>query len=212
MEDVLVTGPGRGAKELLAGDVQTKDTIATFGGLRMIVSGSVAYMQSERQLAAFDRGRYLGLSRPQAELKRKRAAVQKSLDKMQSDQPEAEEARRQLQELSVQIRRLDVQMSACYLWTVPCDHPYSMIAAAGVLFVGGENEVAAVGHRERERGLDGRGRGQSRGSLHRRWGALREHGYGAHPLLPADRVCRTKVVAEEIGPDPYPARRSHAAI
>ena len=55
-ENVLVTGPGRGSKELDASDVETKDKIATFGGLRMLASGPTAYMQSEKQLSAFDRG------------------------------------------------------------------------------------------------------------------------------------------------------------
>jgi outer membrane protein assembly factor BamB len=144
MEDVLVSGPGRGPKELQAGDVQTKDSVATFGGLRMVVAGSVAYMQSERQLAAFDRGRYLGLSRQRVPLQRKRDELQKSLKKIQKEQPEAEEAQRQIEDLSGRIARLDAQMKACYLWTVECARPYSMILAGQTLFVGGDNEVAAV--------------------------------------------------------------------
>ncbi len=143
-EDVLVTGPGRGVKELQAGDVQTKDTVATFGGLRMVVSGSVAYMQSERQLAAFDRGRYFKLSRERTQLQRTRSTLQKSLEKMPKDQPEAEQARAQLADLASQIGRLDAQMKACYLWTVDCSYPYSMIKAGKTLFLGGRDEIAAI--------------------------------------------------------------------
>jgi hypothetical protein len=62
-EDVMVTGPGRGPKELSADDVKTKDRIATFGGLRMLVNGPIAYMQSEKKLSAFNRSRHLELSR-----------------------------------------------------------------------------------------------------------------------------------------------------
>jgi outer membrane protein assembly factor BamB len=144
IEDVLVTGPGRGAKELQAGDVQTKDNIATFGGLRMVVHGSVAYMQSERQLAAFDRGRYLELSRQRTQLDRTRGTLKKSLDKMQKDQPEAQQTRRQIEDLTTQISSLDGRMKACYLWTVECSHPYSMITAGGILFLGGDHSVVAV--------------------------------------------------------------------
>jgi outer membrane protein assembly factor BamB len=144
MEDVLVTGPGRGPKVLQGDDVKTKDGIATFGGLRMVVRGPAAYMQSERQLAAFDRGRYLELSRQRTQLDRTRTTLKKSLDKMQKDQPEAEQARRQIEDLSIQIGRLDVQMKACYLWTVECSHPYAMIMAGGILFLGGDHTVAAV--------------------------------------------------------------------
>jgi outer membrane protein assembly factor BamB len=63
MENVLVTGPGRREKELDAADVNTRSKVAMFGGLRMLVNGPTAYMQSENQLSAFDRSRYLQLSR-----------------------------------------------------------------------------------------------------------------------------------------------------
>jgi len=49
-----------------------------------------------------------------------------------------------LQDLSLQIRRLDVQMKACYLWTVECRHSHAMILAGGILFAGGDDEVAAL--------------------------------------------------------------------
>ena len=70
-EDTLVTGPGRGPKQLNAADVATTETIATFGGLRMVVKGRMAYMQSERELTALDRGRYLVLSKERKALNRR---------------------------------------------------------------------------------------------------------------------------------------------
>lgn len=143
-DDVLVTGPGRGAKELQAGDLATRDNIATFGGLRMVVRGSVAYMQSERQLAAFDRGRYLDLARQRTQLDRTRTTLKKSVEKERKSPAEVEQARRQIEDLTAQIGRLDVQMKACYLWTVDCGHPYSMIMSGGTLFLGGDHAVAAV--------------------------------------------------------------------
>ena len=143
-EDVLVTGPGRGPRQLQGDDVNTKDGIATFGGLRMVVRGSMAYMQSERQLSAFDRGRYLELSRQRTQLDRTRSTVKKSLEKMQPDQPEAQQARNQIKDLTVQIGQLDVQMKACYLWTTECAYPYAMIMAGRTLFLGGDHLVAAV--------------------------------------------------------------------
>jgi len=143
-EDVLVTGPGRGPKMLQGDDVNAKDGIATFGGLRMVVRGSVAYMQSERQLSAFDRGRYLELSRQRTKLDRTRSTAKKSLEKVQDGQPEAEQAKRQIEDLTAQIGRLDAQIKACYLWTAECTYPYAMVMAGGTLFLGGDNLVAAV--------------------------------------------------------------------
>jgi outer membrane protein assembly factor BamB len=143
-ENVLVAGPGRGAKELNAADVQTKSKIAMFGGLRMLVNGPMAYMQSERQLSAFDRGSYLKFSRRQFDLARQRDKLEKQLEKMDKSTVEASQARQQIAPLTKQIDELSEKMRGCYLWTVACKYPYSMIMAGDVLFVGGRNEVAAV--------------------------------------------------------------------
>ncbi len=143
-EDVLVTGPGRGPKMLQGDDIETKDGIATFSGLRMAVQGAVAYMQSERQLSAFDRGRYLELSRQRTKLDRTRSETKKSLEKMPEGRPEAEQAKRQIKDLTAQISQLDAQVKACYLWTVECIYPFAMVMAGETLFLGGDNMVAAV--------------------------------------------------------------------
>jgi outer membrane protein assembly factor BamB len=143
-EDVLVTGPGRGPRVLQGGDVNTKDGIATFSGLRMVVRGPVAYTQSERQLGAFDRVRYLDLSRQRTQLDRTRSEAKKSLEKMQKDQPEVEQTKRQIADLNAQIVRIDAQLKACYLWTVECGHPYAMVMAGSTLLLGGDHAVAAV--------------------------------------------------------------------
>ncbi len=201
-EDVLVTGPGRGPKELQAGDVQTKDTIATFGGLRMVVAGSVAYMQSERQLAAFDRGRYLRLSRECTALQRTRSTLQKSLNKM--PETEAGQARQEIENLGAQIGLLEAQMKACYLWSVGCDYPCSMVMAGGILFVGGDGEVAAIDAGKGEAVWTGRIEGKAFGlavandSLYVSTDTGRIHCF-RHVVEGSG-----KAVAEEAHPNPYP--------
>jgi len=146
-DNVLVTGPGRGAKELHASDVQSKDTIATFGGLRMLVGGSIAYMQSERQLRAFDRSRHFALSQQRRDAQRKRAAAQQALKKAPEDSPEAERLRSELKGLDAQIARLDRELKACYLWTVECGYPHALILAGQTLVAGGAGGVAAYDSR-----------------------------------------------------------------
>ena len=142
-ENVLVTGPGRQSQELNAADVDTKDRIARFGGVRMLVNGPTAYMQSETQLSAFNRGRYLELSREQNALTQQHDKIRDQLKKMGRNAAQAEPLQKQLGDLSTQIDELSQKMKECYLWTVQCEQPYSMIMAGGVLFAGGENEVAA---------------------------------------------------------------------
>jgi len=143
-ENVLVTGPGRREKELNASDVQTRDKIATFGGLRMLVNGTNAYMQSETQLSAFDRGSYLKLSREQYRLIRRKDEITERLKKMDKNTPEAKQLQQEIEALTPQIGELSSKMKDCYLWTVQCEYPYTMIMAGDVLFVGGEDKIAAI--------------------------------------------------------------------
>jgi outer membrane protein assembly factor BamB len=143
-ENVLVTGPGRREKELNASDVQTRDKIATFGGLRMLVGGPTAYMQSENQLSAFDRGSYLKLAREQSSLARRKDKITEQLKKMDKNTPEAKQLQEEIDTLKAQIDELSGKMKECYLWTVRCEYPYSMVMAGDVLFVGGENKIAAI--------------------------------------------------------------------
>ena len=143
-ENVLVTGPGRRDKELNASDVDTKGKIAMFGGLRMLVKGSTAYMQSEKQLSAFERSRYLVLSRERERLAQQQSKFRERLKKIRRNAAETQQLQRQMNTLSTKMSELSKQMKACYRWTVSCHYPYAMIMAGDVLFLGGENEVAAI--------------------------------------------------------------------
>jgi outer membrane protein assembly factor BamB len=142
-EDVMVTGPGRGPKELSADDVKTKDRIATFGGLRMLVNGPIAYMQSEKKLSAFNRSRHLELSRRRNSLKQQHDKIEKQLKRIDKDTPQAKQLQEDLQNIKTELGEISQQLKDCYLWTVACKYPYSMIMADNVLFAGGENKVAA---------------------------------------------------------------------
>jgi outer membrane protein assembly factor BamB len=143
-ENVLVTGPGRREKELNASDVETQNKIATFGGLRMLVGGPTAYMQSENQLSAFDRRVYLQLSREQSSLVNQKDKITDQLKKMDKNTPEAKQLQEEIEVLKTRIDELSGKMKDCYLWTVRCEYPYAMIMADAVLFVGGEDKIAAI--------------------------------------------------------------------
>ncbi|MHC4643509.1 MAG: outer membrane protein assembly factor BamB family protein, partial [Planctomycetota bacterium] len=142
-EDVMVTGPGRGPKELSADDVKTKDRIATFGGLRVLVNGPIAYMQSEKKLSAFNRKQYLELSRRRNSLKRQHEKIDKQLKGIGKDTPQAKQLQEDLRNIKTELGELPKKLKDCYLWTVEYEHPYSMIMAGDVLVAGGENKVTA---------------------------------------------------------------------
>jgi len=142
-ENVLVTGPGRGSKELSAAEVDTQYKIATFDGLRMLVNGQTAYMLSEKKLSAFNRGRYLELSRERNNLTERYKKLKEQLKKVDKNTAEAEQLDKELHNITIQISELSKKMKDCYLWTVECEYPHSMIMAGDVLFLGGENKIAA---------------------------------------------------------------------
>jgi len=142
-EDVMVTGPGRGPKELSVNDAKTKDRIATFGGLRILVNGPIAYMQSEENLSAFNRKRYLELSKQLNNLKQQHEQVKKQLGKLNKDTLKAQQLQNNLSKIQVELGEISQQLQDCYLWTVECKYPYSLIMAGDVLFAGGENKVGA---------------------------------------------------------------------
>jgi outer membrane protein assembly factor BamB len=142
-EDIVVTGPGRGSKELSANDVKTKDRIATFGGLQMLVKGAIAYMQSEEKLSAFNRKTYLELSRRRNNLKQQYENTKKQLGELNKDSMGAKQLQENLRKTETELGKISRQLKGCYLWTVDCKHPYSMIMAGDVLFAGGENKVGA---------------------------------------------------------------------
>jgi len=206
-EDVLVTGPGRGAKEINADDVKTKESIATFGGLRMLVNGSTAYMQSERELSAFDRKRYLVLSRERDNLSGRQRKIEGQLKKLDKETSQAEELEQELGNIKARLGELSRQLRDCYLWRVPCEYPYSMIMAGGVLFVGGENKVAAMSTEDGSEiwsaAVTGKAHGLSafNGALYVSTDEGRIH------CLRSDAKGESKVVTAKIDRRPYPPGR-----
>ena len=61
VDDDVINGPGRRTKGLEASDIQDRDSIAVFDGLRMAVDGTMAYVQTETTLGAVQRGVYQDL-------------------------------------------------------------------------------------------------------------------------------------------------------
>jgi len=203
-ENVLVTGPGRQSPDLSAADVDTKDRIAKFGGVRMLVDGPTAYMQSEKQLSAFNRGRYLELARMRNALAQQYDKIKDQLEKMGKDATRAKPLQGQMRNLTTQMGELSRRMKGCYLWTVECEYPYSMIMAGDVLFAGGNSEIAALGAADGEvvwsASVDGKAYGLSvvSGGLYVSTDEGRIH------CFRNDVRDDTKVTAAKINVSPYP--------
>ncbi len=144
--EAVVSGPGRRTgSQLDYADPNTGENVASFPGIRMLVNGDIAYLQSKEEVSAMDRPRFLEVTR---ELNRQIAALneivkqRKALTRDQAGERERLEAEMAAQETV--IAGLREQQEACYLWRKPMRDPYAMILAGDALFLGGENQVVAL--------------------------------------------------------------------
>ncbi len=139
--DNLVFGPG---KTGTLGFVESNqsDQLATFKGNHMIVTPSRSFLQSDTDLSALDRSRYLDLARKRRPLKSRLGKLQDELKKVKA----GERQRQILKEagkLGKQLDEVQSAMQECFSWRVPSSQPLSMVLAGQTLITGGHNEVAA---------------------------------------------------------------------
>ena len=146
LDEGVVSGPGRReGNQLDYAEPATHETIASFPGIRMIVSGDMAYLESKEEMSALNRTPYIALSRerntfikPCDDLKKKQEGP------AGKDPVEAPRLKEEIEKLDQKIAELTKQMDACYLWKKPAADPYAMVLAGDVLFVGGNDRVRAV--------------------------------------------------------------------
>jgi outer membrane protein assembly factor BamB len=143
-ENTLVTGPGRGPKQLNTTDVKTKETIATFGGMRMVVKGHMAYMQSEKELTALDRRRYIALSKQRITLYRRQKQISDQFKKLAKNSPPANKLRDDLRDIQLSLGQNKKSLEQCFIWKHACDVTYSLIMAGNTLYIGGKDEVVSL--------------------------------------------------------------------
>ena len=141
--DDVIGGPGVRHKKLEVADVKTRQSLASFGGLRMAVDGDVAYVQHEHRIEAIDRTRFMRLSRLLAPVRNEIEAVKKRLKAAKDDETKKPlEAR--LKTAEAKAKELEAQRKKCFLWNVETDLDSSLIAAKNALFTGGAGRVDAL--------------------------------------------------------------------
>ncbi|MCC6234004.1 MAG: PQQ-like beta-propeller repeat protein [Verrucomicrobiales bacterium] len=143
--DSLVFGPGK-TGQLGMVDENQSDQLASFQGHHLIVTGDRSYLQSDTEITAIDRARYLDLARQRKQLSSKQGPLVKKLRDLEKKKTAAADLvpiREQIADLGQQIDKTSAAMQDCRLWTVPCQWPDSMILAGDTLVVGGANETAA---------------------------------------------------------------------
>jgi outer membrane protein assembly factor BamB len=146
VEDAVVSGPGvRAVNTLQYASQDTKESIASFPGTRMLVRGNIAYLQSPGEASALDRPRYLHLS---MEINKRNESSEnlrkqlRELDRSNRDKKKGIEA--EIGILADEIKALEEEREACYLWKKPATDPYAMILVGDTLFMGGQDRIYAM--------------------------------------------------------------------
>lgn len=145
VDDTLVTTTGRDGRSLQAIDSAGGDRLATFPGVHMIMSGPMSYLQSNKELTAIDRRKYLALARRGAELGNEHAQVKRQLNELPA---EAAQQRKPLEQqivgLEKQINEVADAMKNCYEWKTECESRSSLILAGDTLISGGAGVVTGI--------------------------------------------------------------------
>jgi outer membrane protein assembly factor BamB len=202
-EDTLISVSGRGGKSLLVSDAQTQETLATFNGLRMIVDGPTAYMQSQTELTAFNRARYLQLMKKNKQLGQRKTQIEKQLKNIDKESAKGKEQQGFLQNVVTDMGEVAKQLQECYMWTVPCEEQYAMISTGNVLYTGGENYVAAYRARDGEKIWRGDVQGAVYGLSAANGGLYVSTDAGTIHCFESKRMGAEKVVRAEISSNPY---------
>ena len=139
--DNLVFGPG---KTGTLGFVESNqsDQLATFKGNHMIVTPSRSFLQSDTDLSALDRSRYLDLARKRRPLKSRLGKLQDELKKVKAGERQTQ-ILKEAGKLGKQLDEVQSAMQECFAWRVPSSQSLSMVIAGQTLITGGHNEVAA---------------------------------------------------------------------
>ena len=148
--DELAYGPGKGG-ELSVFPAGTKDQLATFQGIQMLVQPGASYLLSKSRLSRLDRPRYLELSGQRNAASSRKAKVAEQLARLLKKRVEsdAEKAERQTTEqtlrdelasLEKRLTELRAELPLCFSWNVPCEVSSLMVQGGEHLYVGGRRK------------------------------------------------------------------------
>ena len=156
--DNLVFGPG---KTGTLGFVESNqsDQLASFKGNHMIVTPLRSFLQSDTDLSALDRSRYLDLARKRRTLKKRHEQLEGELKKSKNGTRRVQLLQEATQ-LGQQLDQVQDDMQKCFAWRVASTQPLSMVLAGQTLITGGHNEVAAYHAKDGNRLWQGKADGE----------------------------------------------------
>jgi outer membrane protein assembly factor BamB len=143
-EETLVVGSGEDGRQLTAYGKDGRDQLATFAGNQMILCRGVSYLQTDSEMAALDRPRYVELSGERRRRIEKKSELIKQVRELPKDDTTTrQQIEKTLASLNEEIDALTRERKTCYLWRVEATDSLSMILAGDTIFAGGDGSVAA---------------------------------------------------------------------
>ncbi len=136
--DAIISGPSWwGGQMSVVRRNKTAARLTTLAGNHLVATPTMFYTLTDRELRAVSR---LGIDLASLNSRRKELlAKQKKL----TDSPEAEKLKKAIAEIDARKAKMEEAHKAAKTWKQPSKYPYSLILAGGVLFAGGDGEVAA---------------------------------------------------------------------
>ena len=141
VDDALVTGPSDGGALAMLG-AESRETLASFAGRRMVARGDVAYLQTDTQLSAVNRRALVEAPREREGLRESQAELTHALETT-TDEAGRRDLARQLTKLADRLAAIEQELRDAILWTTATRHPHSLVLAGSTLFAGGNDEVGA---------------------------------------------------------------------
>jgi len=152
-DDVLLYGGGDlGSLEIRKPD--SKDQIAAFRGVQMIMSTQNSYLRSDNELAAIDRQKYKGRFKKWSKTMKKRGDLAndlwdaRELRKVTTDKKKLKKLDRKIDGLITEVSQIDQKIVAIeaegQLWKISIPTTYSMIKAGEHLILGGDGKIQTV--------------------------------------------------------------------
>ncbi|MCP4639833.1 MAG: PQQ-binding-like beta-propeller repeat protein [bacterium] len=123
VDDMLVHGPGEDGR-LHVEEPASKEAIVSTPGDAVLVDGDTTYLLGQGRLYCLDRARYLEVNREMRKL-------------------EAVKTAERTEEQKARLTELAKERKQCRRWDVPCPYRHSMVMARDVIYIGGDNCVAA---------------------------------------------------------------------
>jgi outer membrane protein assembly factor BamB len=122
LNDMVVHGPSESGNIHIS-EPESQEKIASSPGIQMVACGSMAYILTEDDLTAIDRGRYLELGKEIRTIERVKS----------SERTEEQEQR---------LIELKEARTDCERWRVPCESACSLIMAGDALVVGANGRAS----------------------------------------------------------------------